>query len=157
MQKLIIIRHGEKPAVGDNLSLQGLNRALRLPAVLFTKFGLPAFVYVPMLAMDTSTSHARMFQTATPFAVQYNLTINSKFDQKNVDGVTADVLTKNDTVLLVWEHHLINNIVAKLGIKNAPIWPDDDFDSIWIITGANTGKPILTIDHQNLTTILTDH
>ena len=151
MPKLIIIRHGEKPVVGDNLSPLGLKRALLLPAVLHNKFGVPDFVYVPALAMDTHTSHARMFQTVTPFAVQYNLTINSKFDQKNVDGVTADVLSKNGTVLLVWEHHLINDIVAKLGIKNAPIWDDDDFDSIWIITEANTGKPILTIDHQNLT------
>ena len=36
--KVVIIRHGEKPADksegGDNLSCQGQNRALQLPAVL---------------------------------------------------------------------------------------------------------------------------
>ena len=39
--KVVIIRHGEKPADkadgGDNLSCQGQNRALQLPAVLIKK------------------------------------------------------------------------------------------------------------------------
>jgi len=39
--KLIFIRHGEKPADGDNLSCVGLNRALKLPEVLKAKFGIP--------------------------------------------------------------------------------------------------------------------
>ena len=34
----------------------------------------------------------------------------------------------------------------------SPVWADDDFDSIWIITATDTENPILTIDHQNLTT-----
>ena len=45
--KVVIIRHGEKPTEkpsdksdgGDNLSCQGQNRALQLPAVLIKKIG----------------------------------------------------------------------------------------------------------------------
>ena len=32
--QIVIIRHGEKPTEGDNLSAQGLERALALPDVL---------------------------------------------------------------------------------------------------------------------------
>ena len=80
--KVVIIRHGEKPADksdgGDNLSCQGQNRALQLPAVLIKKIGKPDYTYVPALKLDKNTAHSRMFQTVTPFAVKYDLTINSK-------------------------------------------------------------------------------
>ena len=80
--KIVIIRHGEKPVEqsdgGDNLSCQGQNRALQLASVLYQRIGKPDYTYVPALGMDKSTSHSRMFQTVTPFAVKYDLTINSK-------------------------------------------------------------------------------
>src|SRR5690348_18431569 len=75
--QVVIIRHGEKPENGDNLSCRGQNRARALPAVLMRKFGKPDYTYVPSLKMGESTKHARMFQTVTPFAVQQNLTIDS--------------------------------------------------------------------------------
>ena len=37
LQKVIIIRHGEKPDEGDNLSCQGFNRAFQLADVLYAK------------------------------------------------------------------------------------------------------------------------
>lgn len=44
--KLVFIRHAEKPLKGDNLTCQGLNRALQIPAVLYNKFGVPAYLFV---------------------------------------------------------------------------------------------------------------
>jgi hypothetical protein len=41
--KVVIIRHGEKPETGDNLSCQGENRALQLPAVLYKKYNIGLF------------------------------------------------------------------------------------------------------------------
>src|SRR5262249_60930245 len=76
---IVAVRHGEKPADGDNLSCRGQNRALALPAVLMSKFGKPDYTYVPSVKLDKSTEHARMFQTVTPFAVQDNLTIDRRF------------------------------------------------------------------------------
>jgi hypothetical protein len=149
--KIVIIRHGEKPEIGDNLSAQGLQRALQLPTVLYAKFGVPDHIYVPSLGMDVATSHSRMFQTVTPFAIQYNLRINSKFDEKDAAGLAAHVLEKTGTALMVWEHHMINPIVSSLGVADAPLWGDTDFDSIWIITFTPMGTPILTHDRQNLT------
>ena len=148
---IVMIRHGEKPGNGDNLSPQGLSRALQLPTVLYSKFGIPNHVYVPALVTDITTAHSRMFQTVTPFAIQYNLSINSKFNEKDFAGIASHVLGKTGTALLVWEHHGINNLALAFGINDAPVWEDDDFDSIWIITFNQAGEPTLRMDKQTIT------
>ena len=147
--KVVIIRHGEKPATGDNLSCQGEGRALQIPAVIYKKFNKPDYLYVPALEADKSTSHSRMFQTATPIAIKYNLTINSKFDGKDYADVAKSILKKRGVVLMVWEHSAIPKLAEALGAVRPPKWGDLDFDSIWIITYA-AGKASLTIDHEGI-------
>lgn len=148
--KIVIIRHGEKPDAGDNLSCQGFNRALQLPAVLNKKFGVPAFVYVPSVNTGKATSTARMYQTVLPFAIKYNLAINSKYDVEDIQGLAQSLLKKEGTTLVVWEHKNINNIVEALGVKEKVKWEGNDFDSIWIVTIDN-GKATLTRDKEGLT------
>lgn len=148
--KVVIIRHGEKPETGDNLSCQGENRALQLPAVLYQKFGQPDYTYVPSLKMDKSTSHSRMFQTATPFAIKYNLTLDSKYNENDYTNTAASVLKKTGTVLVVWEHSSIPPLATSLGVTNPPAWEGNDFDSIWIITYPK-GKAELSTDKEGLT------
>ncbi len=148
---IVIIRHGEKPETGDNLSPEGQSRALRLPAILVDKFGIPNHIYVPALGTDITTTHARMFQTVTPLAVQYNLGINTKFDERDFAGITSHLREKTGMALVVWEHHAINDIALGLGIQNAPVWADDDYDSIWIITYKPSGTPLLILDKQGIT------
>jgi hypothetical protein len=155
--KIVIIRHAEKPndqtadktEGGDNLSCQGQNRALQLPTVLIKKIGKPDYTYVPSLSMDKNTAHSRMFQTITPFAVKYNLTINSKYDESELTAAAKSVLKKSGTVLMVWQHSAIADLAKALGVKNPPKWQGVDFDSMWIVTYAND-KAELTIDHQGL-------
>ena len=151
--KVVIIRHGEKPADksddGDNLSCQGQNRALQLPAVLIKKIGKPDYTYVPALKLDKNTAHSRMFQTVTPFAVKYDLTINSKYDESEPNDVAKSVLKKSGTVLMVWEHSAIPDLATALGVDNPPKWKSADFDSMWILTYAS-GKAELTVDQEGL-------
>jgi len=147
--KIVIVRHGEKPETGENLSCQGENRALALPAVLMKKFGRPELTYVPKLKMDTSTKHARMFQTITPFAVQQNLTINSMYAEDDPVGVAQDVLQRTGLVLMVWEHSQIQPLAKALGVNNPPSWGKNDFDSIWVVTPAG-GTATLTTAAEGL-------
>ena len=151
--KVVIIRHGEKPAEqsdsGDNLSCQGQNRAMQLPAVLTKKFGKPDYTYVPALKLDKNTTHSRMFQTVTPLAVKYDLTINSKYDESELSDVAKSVLKKNGTVLMVWEHSAIPDLASALGVDKPPKWKGADFDSIWIVTYAS-GKAELTLEQEGL-------
>jgi len=147
--RVVIIRHGEKPETGDNLSCQGMNRALQLPEVLYQKFDIPDYVYVPLLKCSTSTSSARMFQTITPFAIKHNLVVNSEFDEKDYKNVAADVLQKKGTVLMVWEHSAIPHIAHRLGLTESLSSDDNDFDSIWIIDFPN-GEALLTKDKEGI-------
>src|SRR5882757_7710635 len=148
--KIVIIRHGEKPKNGDNLNCQGLNRSQLIPAVIVSKFGVPAFSYVPAVGSDSSTKHARMFQTITPLAVKYNLAVNSRFTGKDSAGLVNDILKRNGTVLVVWDHKSILPILHALGINDPLLkWDDNDFDSIWVIS-FNNGTAVLTKDKENL-------
>ena len=115
-----MIRHGEKPDPGDNLSCQGESRALQLSAVLYQKLNIPDYTYVPTLKTGDATKHARMFQTVSPFAIKYNLTVDSKYDKDDYKKVAKNVLDKTGTVLMVWEHKAIQPIVEELGVKNPP-------------------------------------
>jgi len=148
--KIVLVRHGEKEAVGDNLNCQGLNRSLQLPKVLVAKFGVPAGVYVPAVNSKKSASHARMFQTASPLAIKYNLAINTKYEVDDYPGLAQALEARTGTVVVVWEHKAMNNILKALGVKTKGLkWADEDFDGIWIVTYKN-GKAILTMDKEGL-------
>jgi hypothetical protein len=147
--RIILIRHGEKPEKGGNLTCRGLNRSLQLPAVIQSRFGIPDYTYVPALKMGDKTSHARMFETAVPLAVRYNLTINSKFDEKDTLGLASELRGLKGTVLLVWEHSVIAGIAHALGVTDPLSWPRDDYDSIWIVT-IRDGRVTFTRDIEGL-------
>ena len=149
VQKIVIIRHGEKPDEGDNLSCQGLNRAMELPPVLNQKVGMPAAIFVPSLKLGKSTGVARMYQTIVPFAVKYNLAINSKFDVDDAEGLADGIKKQHGTVLVVWEHKAITKILKALGIQGKEKWDDNDFDGMWVITYKN-GVGTLTKDQEGL-------
>lgn len=148
--RIVIIRHAEKAATGDNLSCQGMNRALALPKVLRAKFGIPNYILVPALGQGKSTSHSRMFQTITPFAVKYNLKINTSFEGDDFKGISNYLEDKQGTAVLVWDHGNIKALAKSLGAKTTKLrWADGDFDSIWIIDVKN-GKPNLLIDREKI-------
>ena len=148
--KLVFIRHAEKPADGDNLTCQGLNRAMQLPKVLYEKFGIPAYTFVPAIGLGNSTRHARMFQTVIPLAAKYNLVINTSHAEKDSIAMATDIKSKTGTILIVWEHKAIAPIIRSLGITAPDLkWPDNDYDSIWIVTFPN-GVATLTRDKEGI-------
>lgn len=147
--RVIFIRHGEKPEKGSNLSCRGLNRANQLPTVIKSKFGIPDHIYVPAMKMGDKTSHARMFETAIPLAVKYNLAINSKYDEKDSAGVMSEIKKQKGTILVIWEHSMLAALVHQLGIQDQLLWPGNDYDSIWIVNFKN-GQMILTKDTEGL-------
>ena len=147
--KVVIIRHGEKPKDGDNLSCQGQNRALQLAAVLHQKLNIPDAIYVPALKSDDKTKHSRMFQTITPFAIKYNVAINSKYSSDENEKIVKSVFKKQGTVLMVWEHNAIQPLAHSLGVEKPPAWDDTDFDSIWVINYQN-GEAQLALDKEGL-------
>jgi hypothetical protein len=147
--KIVIIRHGEKPKDGDNLSCQGQNRALQLATVLHAKLNIPDEIYVPSLKSDDATKHSRMFQPVSPFAIKYNLPINSKYDSGENEKIAKNIFKNNGVVLMVWEHSAIQALAGALGVNDVPQWADADFDSVWIINYQD-GKARLTLDREGI-------
>lgn len=147
--RVVIIRHAEKPEVGDHLSCQGENRALQLPAVLYRKFNKPDHVYVPSAGIRNPMAHVRMFETIVPFAVKYDLSVNRDFQVNAYVAVADRILKQTGTVLLVWQHQAIPTLASQLGVSNPPKWKGKDFDSIWIITFVG-GKASLSIDREGI-------
>ena len=148
--KVVIIRHAEKPASdGDNLSCQGQNRATKLPEIITQKFGKPDYIYVPALKSAKSTAHSRMFQTATPLAIKYDIAINSKYSETDYADIANSVFKKTGTVLMVWSHSEIPALAEALGVSDTPDWQKQDFDGLWIITYADK-KPQLNQDIEGL-------
>lgn len=147
--RVVIIRHAEKPEVGDHLSCQGENRALQLPAVLYRKFNRPDQIFVPSAGIRRPMAHMRMFETIIPFAVKYDLSVNSEFPVNAYVALADRVLKASGTVLLVWEHQDIPAVASQLGVSKPPKWKGRDFDSIWIITYVG-GKASLSVDQEGI-------
>ena len=147
--KVVIIRHGEKPPNGRDLSCQGRNRAAALPAVLYQKFGKPDYAYVPDKNGKGRTTGSRMYQTILPFATQYKFSLDTKFDGNDPKGLAADILKKSGTVLVVWDHSSIRAIAKALGVADPGKWPGEDFDSIWVVS-FESGSAVLKKDHEGL-------
>jgi len=147
--KLVFIRHAEKPLKGSNLTCEGLNRSLKIPAVLVAKFGVPDFLMVPALGLGDTTKHSRMFQTIAPLAMKYNLPIATTYTEKQFTDIATDLKNRTGTTIITWEHKAIPQIIKALGYQQPLTWPDDDYDSIWIITFKN-GIAMLTKDKENI-------
>lgn len=138
---IVIIRHGEKPNAGNNLSCKGLNRALHIPAVINKQFGRPLAIYVPTIKTGATTSQDRMFQTATPLAVADSIAIDSQFGETDTKDLADFLRQQNGLQLVVWEHGNIPRLGAHLGLgKDSLSWPGSDFDTIWIVTFPNGRK-----------------
>jgi hypothetical protein len=149
--RIILIRHGEKPADGDNLSCAGFNRSIKLPAVLKSKFGIPDYIYVPAPSTGKRTSNCRMLQTVLPFAIKNNLPINTTYTVDATDLLAKKMRKQTGTILVVWEHKQLGDIIKALGLKDLPSkWKDDDYDSIFIITYPKK-KAVLTVDQEGIT------
>ena len=148
--RVVLIRHGEKPASGNELSCKGINRANALPAVLNAKIGLPGIVYVPYSGPGGTAKHSRMSQTITPFTNKYRLLLNSDYKVDDIRGVTRKILKQKGTVLVVWEHNGLEDIAKQLGVEGKLRWKDEDYDGIWIITFSKKGKARLAVDQEGL-------
>ncbi|WP_214073842.1 histidine phosphatase family protein [Mucilaginibacter sp. dw_454] len=148
--RIIILRHAEKPNQGDNLSCAGFDRALKLPAVIKAKFGVPDYLYVPAPSTGKVTKSLRMTETISPLAIKYNLAINTNYDTDETAQLAANILKKTGTVLVVWEHDNISGIIKALDVDTKKLkWKGDDFDSLWIVT-IKGNQRTLTKDVQNI-------
>lgn len=140
--QVVIIRHGEKPATGNELDPQGWQRAQALvgffetdPAVI--RYGTPAAIYA--MAPKGPDGTLRPIETVTPLAQHLGLTIDEDYTKKEMPQVVADIMGNpaydGRMVLICWEHKAIPELVRDFGWTQGPDqWPGGDvYDRAWIL------------------------
>ena len=163
---MVFVRHGEKPP-GDNgqLTIQGLNRALALPEVLIGKFGRADSIFAPATTKRETSHHrgtfsyVRPLMTIEPTAIRLGLPVETKFAFDEISGLQSELCTppyQRATVFIAWEHHLLDDLVKHLisafggNADDVPDWPDEDFDSIFIVRlrTDGQGRRSVTFEHD---------
>jgi hypothetical protein len=141
--QVILVRHGEKPADGNELSEQGCYRSFLISNFFWTHpiasaFGQPEAYFA--MAPNSSDGSIRAVQTLLPTAVAQGKVVNDPFvrdqTQEMAQQILADSSLEGKTVVVAWEHKHIVNLAAALGLPSDPNvgdWPGKVFDQAWII------------------------
>ncbi len=147
--QVIIIRHAEKPPVGNHLNDRGRARAQALVGFFknnpeVTQDGPPAAIYAMKPSSDDGSF--RPIETVTPLAQSLGLSIIEDYAKKDgqamVQAIMSNASYVGKMVLICWEHHDIVNLVHDLGWDSGPdSWKGDVFDRAWILNFEN-GKPV---------------
>lgn len=147
-ETIVLLRHGEKPALGlGQLTCQGLNRAIALPAVIAKKFGKPDAIFAPDPAQAISENgqfyYVRPLATVEPTAIAFGLPVDASIGVFNLDALRQKLEFPpywNALILVVWEGNSIPRLARLLVADhggNPGVIPDwkgnDDFDSMYVV------------------------
>ncbi len=152
---VILIRHGEKPLSGPELSPRGWERAKALPQIFsrpeFSKYGLP----VCLIGMTNKKvdGSIRSLQTLHYLSEQFRVRLNDSFnrddDQQMVRYVMKSSECHGGLVVIAWEHNVLEDIATEFGVTPKPKWPGVIFDRIWLLEFSNSAVQFKNLP-QNL-------
>jgi hypothetical protein len=172
-ETIVMIRHGEKPAPDPRgqLSCQGLNRSLALPAVL-ARYGRPTAIFAPNPAVETSEgnpfpgaarySYVRPLATIEPYAVSESMPVNLRIGAKDIHALQQEVLKPefaNALVVIAWEHlearQFAEGMLKTFGHGDiVPRWLNADYETIYVfrISTSPNGQRSLafSVEHENI-------
>lgn len=166
-QTIVFFRHGEKPAAGlGQITCQGLNRALALPDVLFSRYGKPQWAYAPnptvkMNDPGGSYYYVRPLATIEPAAIRAGISVHTGYGYSDIAGLRSVLIrsTKaNDVVYVAWEHAYLVRAVQSImnayggGVTVRP-WISGDYDSLYVVRVSYTSGGIratLHVESQGL-------
>ncbi len=148
--RMIIIRHGEltppdmkagKPVKDPFLTNIGVMRSWALVPFLADFAPKIDAVYALNRSAKIIPGSFRPMETCKPLADSRHLEINASFKGQRIssmqDKLFATHLRANmqdgETAIICMDHERIQAIATALGVKNAPKWKGDDFESVWEI------------------------
>lgn len=139
--QVVIIRHGEKLAIGNELNTKGWQRANALPQffennLIVNRFGKPIALYAG--APNQAGGSIRSIQTITPYANLLNIPIHKEITKSEINTLVSEVMNskayEGHTVIICWEHSVIPEMAHLFGATNAPSsWDGNIFDRAWVI------------------------
>lgn len=157
---ILVIRHAEKPIVGDegiHLSERGLQRANALPEFFL---GHPEMndngIAVAVFAASPRVPEGsiRAFETVSPTAARLGLGVIREF-HTGEESAIANELLKNPiydgkTVIVCWVRDELPLLGKALGVNAKLKWPSSVFDRVWKISYDSKGKAKLKTIQQRL-------
>ncbi len=158
--QVVIVRHGEKPAVGNELNQRGCERAYLLPKFFLSnptieRFGRPAGVYAA--APTHPGSSVRAIETIAPTAQALNLAVRDPATREQYSVIVPEILSNpafdGKTVLMAWEHGAIPGLARAFG-ANLPAsmakWPNRVFDQAWVLRFSGSSAPDIQVVIENV-------
>ena len=167
-QKIVLIRHAEKPADDNdpNLSEKGYHRATAFIKYFNGTHGLftrPSAFFAMGSRIDPTEKDPpgiktvktlRAIETVQPSAEWLRVPIFKQFIKERPDRLFTfiedeqklhqDIFSFNNTVVICWEHDDLNDIfLAKFGLPSEYIpkaWPGHVYDMNYVLTFSTNGK-----------------
>ena len=76
-------------------------------------------------------------ETVEPLARALDVPIDNRYAEADYKLLARDLLSDpryaGKVVLVCWHHGKIPRLAKALGVKDAPLWPEDQFDHVWVI------------------------
>lgn len=143
-ETIVIVRHGEKPKTDlGQLSCQGLNRSLMLPAYFHRTFPKPNFIFAPNPGVtNAGYNYVRPLATIEPTAIALTMPVNTMIGFNDPQKLVSTLLQKkyHDQVIYVaWEHVNIMKIAHLLlqsfhSKASVPVWSGKNFNMVFVFT-----------------------
>lgn len=161
MQKIMFIRHAEKPFTGfagvtpagtqdkEDLIVDGWQRAGALarffaplaPNVIAAGLATPVAIFATKI--DSASKSARPQHTVTPLSQLTGIAIDHSYNKSKKHQPKAVAAFKaaaaNGPVLVAWQHQDIPalvDLIAGAGTSPSP-WPGDRFDMVFVLDSAD--------------------
>jgi len=156
--KVMLIRHAEKPASGNDLSAMGWRRAECIRDLFQKNETLfPKKIYAQKASKkndETIPDSRRQIETVAPLARALGYTIDNRFTSFEIDDLCKDIAGLSEDqfpVLVSWNHDGIKNFLINFGMKYqiAPTYPSKRYDLIFSIETDQNGEAIFSSQSQN--------
>ena len=158
-QKIMIIRHAEKPehhgprGVDENgdedkksLTVRGWQRAGALVqffapsghATPLAPLARPKHLFAAFADPATDDDSKRPRETIEPLSAFLPTEIDDTCGKDEIEKLVSKATAADGVVLISWEHKRIPPIAQILvsGAQSIPEWPDDRFDMVWVFDRA---------------------
>jgi len=159
--KVLLIRHAEKPASGNDLSAMGWRRAECIRDLFMSNDTIrPNKIYAQKASKkdEEVPDSRRQIETVAPLARKLNQIIDNSFTSFELDELSKDIGTLSEDqypVLISWNHDEIRNFLINFGMKYqiAPTYPSKRYDLVWTVDpdAVNEGEVIFNSFSQNCT------
>src|SRR5215831_8258177 len=133
---VLLIRHGEDTGIAPHdfhLSPRGRQRAEALPKLFGTRLPKPQVI----IATRATKGSNRPVETVEPLARALDVPIDNRYTESDYKLLASDLMSDpryaGKVVLVCWHHGKIPRLAKALGVKDAPLWPEDQFDHVWVI------------------------